>query len=155
MIRYTLRCEADHSFDSWFQSADAFERLQAAGHVACAICGSVRVEKALMAPAVVSPRKDPRPGTGPAAAPADAARGGALATPQTEIEAALARLRAAVETHSNYVGDQFAAQARAMHLGDLPERPIHGEARPDEARALLEDGVPVVPLPFLSTRKTN
>ena len=143
MIRYTLRCEADHRFDSWFQSAEAYERLHGAGMVACSVCGSTRVEKTLMAPSVVSAR------------PADAPAGGTLATPQSEIEAALAKLRAHIESHSNYVGDDFATQARAMHEGAMPERPIHGEARPEEARALLEDGVPVLPLPFLNARKTN
>ncbi|MBD3786600.1 MAG: DUF1178 family protein [Sphingomonadales bacterium] len=143
MIRYTLRCEADHRFDSWFQSVEAYERLHGAGMVACSVCGSTRVEKALMAPSVVSARTE------------EAAPGGALATPHSEIEAALAKLRAHVESHSNYVGDDFATQARAMHEGAMPERPIHGEARPEEARALLEDGVPVLPLPFLNPRKTN
>ena len=145
MIRYTLKCEADHVFDSWFQSAEAFERLQGAGQVSCAICGSTKVAKTLMAPSVVAPRG----GEG------GADRAGMLATPQSEVEAALAKLRAHVDANSSYVGDEFATQARAMHEGELPERPIHGEARPDEARALLEDGVPVMPLPFASTRKTN
>ncbi len=145
MIRYTLKCEADHVFDSWFQSAEAFERLQGAGQVSCAICGSARVDKTLMAPSVVAPR-------GEAAAPET---GRVLATPHSEIEAAVAKLRAHVEANSAYVGDDFATQARAMHEGELPERAIHGEARPEEARALIDDGVPVLPLPFLTPRKTN
>lgn len=145
MIRYTLKCAADHVFDSWFQSAEAFERLQGAGQVSCAICGSPRVDKTLMAPSVVAPR-------GTASAPE---AGGLLATPQSEIEAAVAKLRAHVEANSAYVGDDFATQARAMHEGELPERAIHGEARPEEARALIDDGVPVLPLPFLPPRKTN
>lgn len=148
MIRYTLKCDADHKFDSWFQSAEAFERLKGAGQVTCAVCGSATVEKTLMAPSVVA-RAEVR-----GAAEAEP-RGGELAKPQSEMEEAVARLRAHVESHSNYVGDDFATQARAMHEGDLPERPIHGEARPEEARALLEDGVPVLPLPFMTSRKTN
>lgn len=147
MIRYTLKCEADHVFDSWFQSAEAFERLHGARQVSCAICGSTRVAKTLMAPSVVGPRDSTER--------SDEGRAGLLATPQTEVEAALAKLRAHVEANSSYVGDEFARQARAMHEGELPERAIHGEARPEEARALLEEGVPVMPLPFASARKTN
>jgi hypothetical protein len=87
--------------------------------------------------------------------PPDAAAKGALSTAASELETALAALRRQVEENSDYVGLNFAAEARAMHDGALPERPIHGEARLEEARALLEDGVPVAPLPFLPRRKTN
>lgn len=136
MIRYSLTCDNDHRFDSWFQSAEAQERLQAAGMIACAVCGSVRVEKALMAPAV-------------AAAP------GVLTEPATVAEQALAEMRRRIETESDYVGLSFSAEARAMHEGRAPERSIWGEARPDEARALIEDGIPVAPLPFLTKNRTN
>jgi hypothetical protein len=71
------------------------------------------------------------------------------------LERAVSELRKQVEANSSYVGGKFAQEARAMHLGDAPERAIHGEAKPEEARALLEEGVPLVPLPFLSSRKTN
>lgn len=144
MIRYTLRCDQNHSFDSWFQGNEAFDKLHASGLIACAVCGSVRVEKSLMAPAVRPARK--------AAAPAPEQP---LSAPQTPAEAAMAALRAHVEATSDYVGLNFAAEARAMHSGDQPQRAIHGEARIDEARALLADGVPVAPLPFLPARKTN
>lgn len=144
MIRYTLRCDQNHSFDSWFQGNEAFDKLHASGLIACAVCGSVRVEKSLMAPAVRPARK--------AAAPAPEQP---LSAPQTPAEAAMAALRAHVEATSDYVGLNFAAEARAMHSGDQPQRAIHGEARIDEARALLADGVPVAPLPFLPGRKTN
>ena len=139
MIRYTLKCHQDHGFDSWFQSAAAFEALQTAGHVACPVCGSSEVEKALMAPAVAQ-------GLAPVAA---------LTTPQNNREAALAELRRKVEENSEYVGVNFVAEARKMHEGAVPERSIYGEARPEEAIRLLEDGVPVAPLPFMPARKTN
>lgn len=135
MISYTLHCDADHRFDSWFQSAGAFDALQKAGHLACPTCGSAKVDKALMAPAV-------RPGR-------------ALGTPANEQEAAIAALRAKVEANSDYVGLNFVAEARAMHEGTAPERSIYGEARADEAMKLLEEGVPVAPLPFMPTRKAN
>ena len=139
MIRYTLKCSDDHEFDSWFQSADAFDRLRGAGHVSCAVCGTSEVEKVLMAPAVRPARK--------AAAP--------LTAPATPVEEALAKMRRAIEENSDYVGMNFAAEARAIHEGKAPERSIYGEARADEAKKLIEDGVPVAPLPFLPRTKAN
>lgn len=141
MIRYALTCSEKHEFDSWFQSAEAFDRLRAAGHVGCAICGSTAIEKVLMAPAVRPARK------------AEAAT--ALSAPASPVEAAFAKMRRAVEENSEYVGMNFAAEARAIHDGDAPERPIYGEAHRDEARRLIEDGVPVAPLPFMPMRRTN
>lgn len=148
MIRYTLKCDQDHSFDSWFASAEAFEKLRAAGMVACSVCGSAVVEKALMTPAL-----RPARGTAPETAPATAAH--PLSTPQGAREAALAEMRRVIEENSDDVGRDFVDEARAMHAGEKPERAIRGEARPDEARALLEEGIAVTPLPFLPPRKTN
>lgn len=145
MIRYTLKCANSHEFDSWFQSSEAFDALQRSGHVGCAICGSADVEKSLMAPAVHPSREvaEPQAGARPLSAPA------------SDIEAALAELRRQVEQNSDYVGVNFVAEARRIHAGEAPERSIYGEARPDEARKLLEDGVPVAPLPFIPPRKAN
>jgi hypothetical protein len=134
MIRYSLTCKAGHGFESWFQNAGAFTALLAAGQLSCPICGTGEVEKSLMAPNVV-------PARNAAAGPSHA-----LTQPQTELETAIATLRRQIEENSDYVGMNFAAEARRMHSGDAPERAIHGEARPDEARALIEDGVPVAPL---------
>jgi hypothetical protein len=145
MIRYAIQCSADHSFDSWFQSAAAFEALKVAGHVSCPICGSTEVEKGLMAPAL---RRSET-----AAVPAVPDR--PLEAPGTDVEAALAALRRQIEANSDYVGLNFAAEARRIHAGEAPERSIYGHARADEARALIEDGVPVAPLPFVPGRKTN
>lgn len=143
MIRYALKCSNDHAFDSWFQSAEAYDRLRRANLVACSTCGDAAVDKTLMTPAV-------QPARGLAA---QAER--PLSGPATEVEAALAALRREVEENSDYVGLNFAAEARAIHDGDAPERSIWGEARVEEARALLEDGVRVSPLPFRSPRKAN
>jgi hypothetical protein len=137
MIRYSLTCDKGHDFDSWFQSAAAFDTLSAGGHVTCAICGSTAVTKTLMAPAI---------------RPADKAP---LAAPQSDLEQKLAALRQHVEENSDYVGLSFAAEARAMHEGRVPERAIYGEARPDEAKKLIEDGIPVAPLPFIPKAKAN
>lgn len=147
MIRYSLKCKAGHGFDSWFQNAEAFSALQSAGQVACPICGTTSVEKSLMAPAVRPSRK--------AEARAMRADAPALSEPQSELEAAIAALRRQIEENSDYVGMNFATEARRMHLGEVPERPIHGEARLEEARKLIEEGVPVAPLPFLPARKMN
>lgn len=138
MIRYALKCARGHTFDSWFASSAAFERLRDAGQVACAICGDTTVDKALMAPARTgqqAPVATPAGDDGPARM--------------------LARLRAHLEAHSEDVGTRFASEARAIHDGDAPERQIHGQARPDEALALLEDGIPVLPLPLRPKRDVN
>ena len=78
-----------------------------------------------------------------------------VASPSPELEAEIAKLKAKVEAESEYVGGSFAEEARAMHLGDTPERSIYGEAKLEDAKELVEDGVPVMPLPFRPTRKTN
>lgn len=147
MIRFTLKCPADHVFDSWFQSGAAFEGLLRAGHVACPVCGATEIAKSLMAPSVSLARGSQSADPSPLSAPKDA--------PEDKRAEALARLRAEVEAKSDYVGMNFVAEARKMHAGDAPERAIYGEARPDEAIKLLQDGVPVAPLPFLPRRKVN
>lgn len=142
MIRYSLKCGAGHGFESWFKGADAFSALMTAGQVACPVCGTSAVEKDLMAPAVLPARK------------AVSARPD-LSMPASDLEAKLAALKKQIEENSEYVGLNFAAEARKIHAGDAPERAIHGEAKPDEARAMIEEGLPVAPLPFLPARKVN
>lgn len=141
MIQYSLKCAEGHRFDSWFQSADAYDKLADRGLVVCAVCGGGGVEKAIMTPRVSAStaRDKERP----------------LSAPSTPAEQALAEMRKKIEENSDYVGADFAKTARAMHEGDEPERAIHGEARLDEAKKLVEDGVPVLPLPFGPNRKSN
>ncbi len=134
MIVFDLKCGAEHVFEAWFKSSGAYEEQRAQGLIACPFCGDVGVTKAVMAPAVApkgnqAPEK--LPGT-PAAFKA------ALA--------AIAQLQAKQLETSTWVGGAFAEKARAMHLGDAPEAPIHGQATLAEAKALVEDGVPVAPL---------
>ncbi|MBT4567529.1 MAG: DUF1178 family protein [Marinovum sp.] len=147
MIQYSLKCDQDHSFDSWFQSAAAFDKLLKAKMVTCAICGTSSVQKAIMAPRVnksgVPSEPDEKPQKNPLSAPPDPA------------QQALKELRKHIETNADYVGDNFAAEARAMHDGSAPERSIYGAAKPDEAKQLLKEGIPVAPLPFMPGRKTN
>lgn len=143
MIRYTLTCDKDHHFESWFQSSAAFDALAEAGHLSCAICGSARIRRALMTPSV--PNKGDNSDETQKDAPST------ISTPDTE----LAALRKHVEENSDYVGMSFVKEARKMHDGEAPERAIYGEAKLDEAKKLIEDGVSVAPLPFLPKRKAN
>lgn len=153
MISYTLKCDNGHRFESWFQSASAFDTLKGSGHLSCAICGSAKVGKAIMAPSVTASRnKSADTAPAPQAPPAVAATPPAM--PQ-EMRVALKKLKEHVEKTSDYVGRDFARQARDMHLGDRPERPIFGEVSPADARTLVEDGVPVLPLPFTPSKKAN
>jgi len=138
-----LKCSNNRSFESWFQSAGAFDKLKAAGMVSCVECGSTNVAKCLMAPNVRSGRET-QVSLAEAKKPA-----------KDDKQAMLARLKAEIEANSEYVGMNFATEARAIHEGDAPERSIHGEARPRDAKTLIEEGLPVVPLPFVSSRKAN
>ncbi len=149
MIRYTLKCAEGHRFESWFQSADAFDTLHAKGMVSCAVCGQADVQKAMMAPPVPKKGKD-------AAASVDIPMTDRpLSEPAHPAEAVLRQMREHVEKNSTYVGGSFAKEARAMHLGDVPERAIHGEANAQEAKSLIEDGVPILPLPGPPPEKAN
>lgn len=134
MIRFQLKCDHDHQFESWFQSGAAFDKLVAAGMVNCTSCGSTKVTKTIMAPAVSTST-------------------GITAPKQTEN--ALAAMRDKVEATSDYVGKSFVKEARDMHEGIVPERPIYGEANLKDAKKLVDDGIPVVPLPFMPRKKIN
>jgi hypothetical protein len=155
MIRYALRCDKEHRFDSWFGSSADFDRLLAGRLISCAICGSPGVEKDLMAPAIGAPATAAPPS---AAAPAEAANDTrpepTLSAPASPAEQALAELRRRIESTSDDVGRDFAREARRIHDGRAPERSIIGQATGAEARALAEDGIPVARLPWSSV-KTN
>jgi hypothetical protein len=151
MIRYSLKCEAGHRFESWFQNAEAFSALATAGQLACPACGATKVQKDLMAPSVRPARK--AEGQGVAQPPEGNAP--SLRDPATDLEVAIAALRKQIAENSEYVGMNFATEARRIHEGEAPERAIHGEARPEDARKMIEDGLPVAPLPFMPTRKVN
>lgn len=153
MIKYALKCTDNHGFESWFKSADAFDRLASAGLVTCPACASTKITKAIMAPKIRTARSaaiKPEPSSNGTPGTMHA-----LTAPASKAEIALSELKKKIEDNSEYVGEGFAAEARAIHDGDAPERSIYGEASGDEARALLDDGVPVAPLPFTPTRKTN
>jgi hypothetical protein len=149
MIRYTLRCEKGHAFESWFQSSAAYESQEKRHLVNCPTCGSDKIERAIMAPRVVS--KKGREAAAPAA-PAETA--GSEATPllmaqERELRAKIKELRDHIVKNADNVGERFPNEARKMHYGDIEHRPIYGEASPEEARSLIDEGVEVSPLPVL------
>jgi hypothetical protein len=152
MIHYELQCADDHRFDGWFRDSAAFESQQSRGLLECPSCGGTSVMRALMAPAV--PRK--RRGVIPAApqqvavpAPAAAPPAAVAARLPDEVRAMLQRMRSEVEKHCDYVGDAFADEARKIHLGESDPRGIYGEATPEQAEALQEDGIEVARIPWL------
>ena len=131
MIKYALKCSEGHVFESWFENADAYEKLHKAKMVSCSICGDATIEKSLMAPQVTPGRKK-----------------ASLTDPASPAEEALKKLRKDIETNADDVGKNFANEARAMHYGEKPERAIYGQTKPEEAKSLIEEGVPVTPLPW-------
>ncbi|MEM1273481.1 MAG: DUF1178 family protein [Pseudomonadota bacterium] len=154
MIRYALTCSEGHAFDSWFQSSSAFDALAERGLVACAVCGTTQVSKSLMAPKITA-KKPAAPNQDNAETGARPMAAGPLSGQTSEIAQKLAELRKHVEENSTYVGRDFADEARKMHLGEVPERQIHGEATANQARDLIDDGVPVLPLPGVPRSQTN
>ena len=151
MIRYNLRCERGHAFESWFQSSAAYETQEKRKLVNCPACGSAKVERAIMAPQIVSKKgRDSTPPPPVAASDAAAPASTPLMMAQErELRAKLRELRDHIVKNADNVGERFPNEARKMHYGDIEHRPIYGEASPDEARSLIEEGVEVSPLPVL------
>ena len=147
MIRFSLRCSNGHGFESWFQSNEAYETLGKAGMLTCPSCDCTKIEKSMMTPGLGSSsdgEKEVQPETKPEV------RGAGEKTRKS-----LKEIRKWVEANTEYVGKRFAAEARAIHEGDSPERSIYGEARPADAMDLLQDGIPVLPLPWPNKHNTN
>jgi hypothetical protein len=151
MIRYNLRCDKGHAFESWFQSSSAYESQEKRKLVNCPSCGSDKVERAIMAPRIVS--KKGRDSAEPAPVPStDVTAPGStplMMAQERELRAKLKELRDHIVKNADNVGERFPVEARKMHYGDIEHRPIYGEASPDEARSLIEEGVEVSPLPVL------
>jgi hypothetical protein len=141
MIKYALACDNGHQFESWFPNGAAYDEQARRGLVACPECGSGRVAKAIMAPAVVS-------GARVQGAPVEAAAEVALLDRrQRALREAVRALRTEIEAKTDDVGRKFAELARSMHAGETPERAIRGQASGAEVEALLEEGVDVLPMP--------
>jgi hypothetical protein len=156
MIRYALRCERDHTFESWFQSSSAFDSQVRRKLVACPVCDSIRIEKAIMAPRIVRKKGRESAQSLPVPAPAPAPAVEAAPGPQSlmmaqerELRTKLKELRDHIVKNADNVGERFPNEARKMHYGEIEHRPIYGEASPEEARALIDEGVEVSPLPVL------
>lgn len=146
MIVYDLACIDGHRFEGWFGSSGDYEDQRARGLLVCPVCASAEVSKAPMAPAV--PAKG---NTRQEVLPPDAPRPMANTPMPPEVQKALrqlAKAQAEALKHSTWVGDKFADETRKMHYGERDEAPIHGQATLAEAKALIEEGVPVAPLPF-------
>lgn len=136
MIKYALKCEVDHDFEAWFPSSDGFDEQSRQGLIECPMCGSREVAKAIMAPMVRTSKG--RDETREA---------------QRRLAELAFRVRRHVEATHDYVGDAFAREARDIHEGLTPDRPIYGEATPAEIKGLVEDGVPVAAIPVMSPKK--
>jgi hypothetical protein len=156
VIRYALRCEAGHDFESWFSNSDAYDKQRKRGLVSCPLCGSAKVEKAIMAPSlgsggdreeapVVEPEKTPKTPP-PEQMPAPLAM---ISKQERELRKKLKELRDHVTKNADYVGPKFPEEARRMHYGEIEHRSIYGEATPDAAKALAEEGIEFHPLPHL------
>jgi hypothetical protein len=160
MIRYTLICDKQHEFESWFANSAAYDKQTKRGLVTCPLCGSAKVEKAIMAPRLA--RTDTEAAAIRAREPAEAAAESpslpapaektpvAMISPQEqELRKKLKELRDHLTRNSDNVGPKFPEEARKMHYGEIEHRSIYGEASPDEAEALAEEGIPFHPLPIL------
>ena len=151
MIRYALRCERDHAFESWFQDSSAFDTQLKRKLVNCPVCNSVKVEKAIMAPRIVGKKgREVAPaGQAPAPAAQEAGSTPLMMAHERELRAKLKELRDHIVKNADNVGPRFPNEARKMHYGEIEPRPIYGEASPEEARSLIDEGVEVSPLPVL------
>ena len=153
MIRYALACDKGHAFESWFQSSDAYDKQVKRSLVTCPVCDSAKVEKAIMAPRIAGAKRDSNePSATPAAegATPDAPAPLAMISPQErELRKKLKELREHLIKNADYVGGRFPEEARKMHCGEIEHRSIYGEASPDQARELHEEGIEFHPLPVL------
>ena len=149
MIRYALHCERGHEFDSWFQSSSAYDGQRKRRLIACPMCDSTKIDKAIMAPRITRKGKS-SPAPQPAPASDEASPSSLVMAPQErELFSKLRELRDHVLKNADNVGAKFPEKARKMHYGDIEHRAIYGEASAEEARALIDEGVEVAPLPVL------
>jgi hypothetical protein len=165
MIRYALNCAKGHAFESWFQSSAAFDKQNKRGLVTCPVCGASKVEKAIMAPRLTKTRmppgaqaeqptpaspSPPAPAPVPSMPPVTPGKAAVMTSPaERELRRKLKELRDHVTKNAHYVGAGFPEEARKMHYGEIEHRSIYGEATPEEAKALDEEGIEFHPLPIL------
>ncbi len=158
MIRYALVCEKGHAFESWFQDSAAYDKQAKRGLIDCPHCGSAKVDKAIMAPRLAGAKKRAAhvetPVEAPAAAPApekaqEKAPVAMISPQEQEFRAKLKELRDHLTKNADHVGAKFPEEARKMHYGETEHRSIYGEASPEDAKALAEEGIEFHPLPIL------
>ncbi|MGH6861909.1 MAG: DUF1178 family protein [Phyllobacterium sp.] len=130
MIRFSLQCDKEHAFEGWFRSNEDFDAQSAKGLVACPACGSHKVGKALMAPSVTTSKRQEK-----------------IAVAMSEMAREMKEMVRRVRENADYVGTEFAEQARKIHFGEIEARGIYGEATHEDVEALLDDGVDIMPLP--------
>ncbi len=170
MIRYALACDQGHSFESWFQNSAAYDKQAKRALVTCPVCGSAKVEKAMMAPNLSSGSAEaagPQP-PGPSPAPPNPTPPplqpapmppmppmppknpvAMMSPPERELRQKLKELRDHITKNASYVGPRFPEEARKIHYGETEHRSIYGEASPEEAKELHEEGIEFHPLPIL------
>ena len=176
MIRYALACDHGHGFDSWFANSAAYDKQKKRSLVTCPLCGSAKVEKAIMAPSVASTTSagapllepagpqpanpsptppNPTPPLQPAPMPAIPPKNpvAMMSPPERELRQKLKELRDHIVKNANYVGSRFPEEARKIHYGETEHRSIYGEASPEEAEELHEEGIDFHPLPILPDDK--
>jgi len=151
VIRYALTCDKRHGFESWFKSSTAYDEQVARGLLVCPACGSTKVEKALMAPTVA--RREPRSPAPRTPAGEEKSPVALISERERELRSKLKELRDELIKNADYVGPQFAEEARKMHYGEIEHRSIYGEASPEEAASLLDDGIEFHPLPYLPNER--
>ncbi len=173
MIHYALICDQGHSFESWFQNSAAYDKQAKRSLVTCPVCGSAKVEKAIMAPSLASGSERaevavPQP-PGPSPAPPNPSPPplqptpmpaippknpvAMMSPPERELRQKLKELRDHITKNANYVGPRFPEEARKIHYGETEHRSIYGEASPEEAKELHEEGIEFHPLPILPDDK--
>jgi len=149
MIRYSLVCDKQHTFESWFADSAAYDKQAKRKLIACPQCGSTKVEKAIMAPGLTTSKQRMIPEEKPAAPAADNAPVAMLSPQERELRSKLKELRQHLTKNADDVGAKFPEEARKMHYGEIEHRSIYGEASPDEAKRLAEEGIEFHPLPIL------
>jgi hypothetical protein len=162
MIRYNLVCAKGHAFESWFANSAAYDKQARQGFLECPLCGSSKVEKALMTPRLARTRKSdvaisvppeavatPATTLEPVVAPEPAAPVAVISPQERELRAKLKELRDHLVANAENVGQRFPEEARKMHYGEKKHRSIYGSASPDDAKALHEEGIEFAPLPVL------
>ena len=165
MIRYALSCEAGHAFESWFANSAAYDKQAKRGLINCPVCGSPKVAKAIMAPSLASGPAGDAAEVAPSAPPANPAPAqlpptppgkspvAMMSPPERELRQKLKELRDHIVKNASYVGPRFPEEARKIHYGETEHRSIYGEASPEEAKDLLDEGIEFHPLPILPDDK--